>query len=142
MNATEAAGETLKLLETLKALGGPSPSPELQSYLRKALGKSAQRSASPVGRSTSATAGRKSGKTNMFETIQQLAARLERAFENDSGFEAAVSQAEASGLTKDNVVELYNRVFRTSRNFPKNVTKPGLFKAIRQDRLKKVRDRH
>lgn len=78
----------------------------------------------------------------MSETIQQLAARLERAFENDSNFEAAVSQAEASGLSKDNVVELYNRVFQTSRNFPKSVTKPGLFKAIRQDRLKKVRDRN
>lgn len=78
----------------------------------------------------------------MLETIQQLAARLQRSFESDAGFEAAISQAEASGLTKDNVVELYNRIFQTSRSFPKSVTKPALFKVIRQDRMKKVRDRY
>jgi hypothetical protein len=75
------------------------------------------------------------------KTIEQLAAKLRETFMSDASFEAAVSEAAASNLSKENVVQLYNRLFDTNRKFSKALTKPDLFNAIRRDRIARVRAR-
>lgn len=77
----------------------------------------------------------------MAKTIEQIADKLRANFMSDTNFEAAMSEATECGLTRDNVVQLYNKLFDTERKFGKSVTKPDLFNAIRRDRIARVRAR-
>ena len=75
------------------------------------------------------------------KTIEQIVATLSATFNNDMTFEASVKEAEDSSLTKDNVVAIYNQLFRTDKKFSKSVRKPDLFNAIRRERIARVRYR-
>lgn len=75
----------------------------------------------------------------MSKTIDELAAKLREAFASDSSFEEAINAPTVQKLSKSNVVTLFNRVFETSREFPKSLTKPDLFNAIRRERVARVR---
>ncbi len=75
----------------------------------------------------------------MSKTIEELATKLRNAFESDSSFEAAINEPKVQKLSKPNVVTLFNRVFNTTRAFPKSLTKPDLFNAIRRERINRVR---
>ena len=75
----------------------------------------------------------------MANTISELSSRLKAAFESDEKFERTVQDLEESGLTKASVIEVYNAVFDTRKSFPKSVSKDALMKALRKDRIAKVR---
>ena len=75
----------------------------------------------------------------MAQTIAELSARLKANFASDESFEQGVKALESSGLTKANVVKVYNAVFDTEKSFPKSVTKAALLNALRKDRIARVR---
>lgn len=75
----------------------------------------------------------------MSKTIDELAQKLRDAFNSDDRFESALNDPRVQGLSKANVVTLYNRVFEEPRRLAKSMTKPEVFNAIRRERISRVR---
>jgi len=145
MKPEEAVREISALLAELERLGGEKPSLALRSFLRSLANRNDHKvqlgiSESPSKRLRVAKSAKKDPAL-MSKTIEELAAKLRQNFMSDAAFEATVSEAAASGLSKDNVVSLYNQLFDTRRTFPRSATKPDLFNAIRRDRIARVRAR-
>lgn len=145
MKPGAAAAEIVALLEEAERLGGSKMSPELSEFLREladsgGLKKSARRTR---GTSTGGAGGRvprpPRDEATMSKTIDELAAKLQSAFASDTSFEEVMNEPVVQKLSKPNVVVLFNRVFRTHREFPKSLTKPDLFNAIRRERVARVR---
>lgn len=145
MKPEEAVREIVALLAELERLGGAVPSPALRKFLRSLEARNKNnlelRSEGSPSRRPRVAAGGKKDSALMAKTIDELASKLRENFMSDTAFEATVNEAAASGLSKDNVVALYNRLFETKRTFPRSATKPDLFNAIRRDRIARVRAR-
>ncbi len=77
----------------------------------------------------------------MSKTIEELAARLREAFENQASFETVLTAPETQGLSKANIVTLYNRVFGSEQPLAKSLTKPEILNAMRRERINRVRGR-
>jgi len=143
MTPKEAISELQQLLGELKRLGGPNPSPELEAFLRELGRRNVRREAlgNDVGPSGGTRVARKRRVRDleaMARTIEELARKLRAAFKSDAQFEAVISEASKSDLTKDNVIKLYNTLFETNRKFGGS-TKPEVYNAIRRDRIARVR---
>ncbi len=143
MTPKQAAAELQQLLGELKRLGGSSPSPELTAFL-SSFGKRNVRKeplsvdAGPSESTRVARRPRVRDPEAMARTVEDLARKLRAAFRSDAQFEAVISEASKSDLTKDNVIKLYNVLFETNRRFGGS-TKPQVYNAIRRDRIARVR---
>lgn len=141
MTPERAAAEILELLEEAKRLGGSSISTELENFLKElsACGGLKKKSTRRPGTSTPRPTSRRKDPLQVAKTIEELAKKLRDAFQSDQRFEEVIRRPEAQGLSKANVVTLYNRVFETQHKFSAKLTKPDLFEAIRKERIKRVR---
>lgn len=75
----------------------------------------------------------------MSKTIEELASRLRDAFQNQASFETVLRAPETQGLSKANIVTLYNQVFRPEQPLAKSLTKPEILNAMRRERINRVR---
>lgn len=145
MKRKELVSEIKELLRRLENLDGTRPSADLETFLKdlenEALTFKRDDASEKPKRKRAATKAARSRKDPdaVANTIADLAQRLRASFASDESFEANVQAVEASGLTKDAVVQVYNSVFGGNRTFPKSVTKQALLNAIRKDRIAKVR---
>ncbi len=140
--------EIQMLVAELESLGGSRPSKKLKSALDSDADIVVKKSETRIPRSSAsgysgdsirATKPRKRGSEDVAKSISEISARLRQAFESDASFEAGVRDLEASDLTKAHVIEIYRSVIGTSKTFPKSVTKAALLKALRKDRITKIR---
>lgn len=151
MKTTQAAKEIIALLEEAVSRGASSPSAELRGFLDElALSpglKKPRKKAETKSRRTSSGSEprvgtrRKRPEVDMSKTIEELAARLRDAFENQSSFENVLSAPETQGLSKANIVTLYKRVFGPEQPLSKSLTKPEIINAMRRERINRVRGR-
>lgn len=149
MTPRQAAKEIVALLKEAEDVTAPSA--ELRAFLDD-LAKSPGLKKPRVNRRTTAGGGTSVGTTprvgertkrptevEMAQTIEELAKKLNDAFNSDERFEAVMTEVEAQPLTKSNVVTLYQRVFKSARAPSTSLTKPELFNALRKARIKQVR---
>lgn len=142
MKPAQAAKEIEKLLREAERLGATPISAQLSSFLQElaACDGLKKKSTRRAGSSSPPRPPRaRKDEAEVAKTIDELAAKLRGAFQSDERFEEVISRPEAQGLSKANVVVLYNRVFETKHKFPAKLTKPDLFEAIRKERIKRVR---
>lgn len=145
MNNKKYVDEIEKLLRELELRGGPSPSDELVKFLKQIrvnplLGKSDKPSNKPPTRTTKKSESRRRrSPKDVSGTISELADRLRANFKSDEDFEKSVKELADSGLTKANVVKVYNSVFDSEKTFPTKTTKAALLTAFRKDRIAKLR---
>lgn len=143
MKPEQAAAEIITLLQEGERRGAPAPSAALTQFLRR-LSESknsatlAPQQSNKLQKRVGSARARLS-EAEMSSTIDQIAAKLRAAFPSDAAFEALITEPTVQSLSKPNVVALFNRVFDTSRTFPKAVTKPDLFNAMRRERISRVR---
>lgn len=145
----DAAKEILALAEASERLGGPSMSDALRDFVSEMATTSAApavKRASTIGTRKSANKAPRVGarvkritEADMSKTIDELAQKLREAFYSDDQFERVLTAPETQGLSKANVVTLYNRVFQEPRPISKSMTKPDVFNAIRRERISRVR---
>jgi Glu-tRNA(Gln) amidotransferase subunit E-like FAD-binding protein len=145
MNSNEILTELRSLIAELKSLGGSAPSTVLLEFVEglensslSISSKTARKSAT-TSRSPKKRAAKKQDPNAVAETIAELSTKLKEAFRNDESFEQTVQRLEESGLTKANVIKVYNAVFDTNKSFPKSVTKSSLLNTLRKDRISRVR---
>jgi hypothetical protein len=144
MNINAHLDELRGLLAELEKSKGLVPSLALEIFLKDLengsltvmAAKKQLKTTSPASTSKSK---QKKDPATVAKTISELSSRLRATFGSDDSFEQTVRAVESSGLTKENVIELYNSVFGANKAFPKSVTKQALFNAIRKDRIAKVR---
>lgn len=152
MKTADAAKQIIALLEENEARGGSSVSPDLRAFLEElaaspGLKKPRKKSETKSRKTLVETAprvgtGRKRPtEVEMSKTIDELAARLRSAFENQASFETVLTGAEAQGLSKANIVTLYNQVFQPEQPLSKSLTKPEILNAMRRERINRVRGR-
>lgn len=144
MNISEYLNELRGLLDELKQSNGLVPSLALETFLKDLENGSltvsaANRRLGTKSRASTLKSKPKKDPAAVAKTISELSSRLMATFGSDDSFEQTVQAVESSGLTKENVIELYNTVFGANKAFPKSVTKQALFNAIRKDRIAKVR---
>jgi len=136
--------ELRELASKAQALDGTTPSESLATFLKGlengSLTVSKQTRDLKVKAKASPSKSRpKKDAETVAKTICELSSKLKATFSSDQSFEQTVQVVESSGLSKENVIELYNSIFETNKTFPKSVTKLALFDAIRKDRIAKVR---
>tara|TARA_R110000803_G_scaffold38526_1_gene83376 strand:+ start:4097 stop:4543 length:447 start_codon:yes stop_codon:yes gene_type:complete len=145
MNKTRLIADIKKLINELEASGGSAPSPLVLEFIDGLENQTFTISTNTAPKSKTTprkprkTAARKKDPVAVANTISELSSRLKAAFESDEKFERTVQDLEESGLTKASVIEVYNAVFDTRKSFPKSVSKDALMKALRKDRIAKVR---
>jgi hypothetical protein len=140
MNKQQAIKELNSLLSELENATGRRPSEGLRTFLSKLENSSFTISSKSTGkaRRQKAPALRRGSRKDP-EAVAQTIAELKANFASDESFEQGVKALESSGLTKANVVKVYNAVFDTEKSFPKSVTKAALLNALRKDRIARVR---
>jgi Glu-tRNA(Gln) amidotransferase subunit E-like FAD-binding protein len=144
MNLSSISQELRTLVSKANEFDGSSPSAALETFLKDLENGSLIFSkdtaeAKPKRRASTSKAKPKKDAETVARTISELSSKLRAAFTSDDSFEQTVQALETSGLSKENVIELYNSVFGANKTFPKSVTKQALFNAIRKDRIAKVR---
>jgi hypothetical protein len=144
MNKQQAIKELNSLLSELENATGRRPSEGLRTFLSKLENSSFTISSKSTGKARRQKApalrrGSRKDPEAVAQTIAELSARLKANFASDESFEQGVKALESSGLTKANVVKVYNAVFDTEKSFPKSVTKAALLNALRKDRIARVR---
>ena len=151
MTPKQAAKEISALLDEAEARGVHASS-DVRAFLREleasaGLKKPRKETATPSGQISPGDSGSRVASrpkrpvVDMSKTIEELAARLRDAFENSSSFETVLSAPETKGLSKANIVTLYNRVFQPEQPLPKSLTKPEILNAMRRERINRVRGR-
>ncbi len=146
MKPEQAAEEILELLDELEHLRGRKPSKELVAFLSsmssvntpETISKHPKQNRKAVAPKKRRPRKRKDPAA-VAKTIQHLSIRLRENFSSDTQFEQSVQALAESGLTKANVIKVYNELFDTNKDFPKSVTKIALLKALRKDRIARIR---
>lgn len=149
MKTSEAARQIIALLEEGVTRGVPAASAELMTFLEELAQspglKKSRKKLSTKSRTTSLGSEarvkpRKPPKeVDMSKTIEEIAARLREAFGNQASFETVLNAPETQGLTKANIVTLYNRVFGSEQRLSKSLSKPEILNAMRRERINRVR---
>ena len=148
MNTSQAAKELIALLQEGQRRGTPAPSEELQRFLSelsesgglKKPRKKKVTSKTGVSKAASPRVGARPKKptgAEMAKTIEELAKKLRDSFENPSSFETVLNDPQTQGLSKANVVTLYNHVFEQQPS--KSMSKPEIFNAMRRERINWIR---
>lgn len=136
--------ELRTLVSKAQEYDGSFPSASLETFLKGLENGSLRVSKQAPQAKTKRSASKPNSKPKrdaetVAKTISELSLKLKEAFGSDDRFEQTVQAVESSGLSKENVIALYNSVFGAEKSFPKSVTKEALFNAIRKDRIAKVR---
>ncbi|KCZ56752.1 hypothetical protein [Hyphomonas chukchiensis] len=145
MNKARLIADLKSLMKDVEDLGGNAPSSLLLEFVTGlenqtfTISTKTTRKPSGIPRKPRKTAAGKKDPAAVANTISELSSKLRAAFESDEKFERTVQDLEESGLTKASVIEVYNAVFDTRKSFPKSVSKDALLKALRKDRIAKVR---